>query len=167
MNTAFLFRRVLKTIRDHQMIRPGDRVLVAFSGGADSTFLTFALLKLEDDSFTTAALLTYFPPTRRLSISYAGHEPAWYYQATAGRWSPLEPDRRAGLYDLPLAIDRKARYTHCLQRVTIGDRLLLLTDGILEAPNATGELFGRERLAAILQAAPDHSPDELVQQARV
>lgn len=34
-----------------------------------------------------------------------------------------------------------------------GDRLLLYTDGILEAPNSAGELFGPERLQQVLRSA--------------
>ena len=46
--------------------------------------------------------------------------------------------------------------------MAFGDRLLLLTDGVLEAPNAAGELFGRERLAEVLQANSNQPPQVLV-----
>jgi hypothetical protein len=46
--------------------------------------------------------------------------------------------------------------------VAFGDRLLLLTDGVLEAPNAAGELFGRERLAEVLQANSNQPPQVLI-----
>lgn len=39
----FLEARVLRTIREYDMIRPGDRVLVAVSGGADSMALLLSL----------------------------------------------------------------------------------------------------------------------------
>jgi phosphoserine phosphatase RsbU/P len=42
---------------------------------------------------------------------------------------------------------------HQFQR---GDRLLLVTDGIIEAFNEQGEAFGRKRLDAVLQQAGDH-----------
>lgn len=41
-----------------------------------------------------------------------------------------------------------------------GDRLLLYTDGILEAANSIGDEFGDERLIAILQTTGDVSPAE-------
>ena len=124
--------------------------------------LNLRLSKLDDGSFTTAAALTYFPPTRRLSISYAGHEPAWYYDGSRQRWSRLETAPRDGLYDVVLAADPRTRYTRRVRRVAIGDRLLLITDGVLEAPNAAGELFGRERLASVLQTAHDLAPQALI-----
>jgi sigma-B regulation protein RsbU (phosphoserine phosphatase) len=124
--------------------------------------LNLRLSKLNDGSFTTAAALTYFPPTRRLSISYAGHEPAWYYDASSQRWSLLELTQRKGLFDIVLAADPRTRYTRRVRRVAIGDRLLMLTDGVLEAPGEAGELFGRERLASVLQTAHDLAPQALI-----
>lgn len=113
-------------------------------------------------TFVTAAVLTYFPPTRRLSISYAGHEPAWYYDGARRLWSPLEVASRKGLFDIALAVEPKTRYSRCLKRVAFGDRLLLLTDGVVEAPNVAGELFGRERLAPILEANSNQPPQVLI-----
>ena len=57
-------------------------------------------------SLTTAAMFTYFPPSRKLTFSYAGHPPAWLWSARDGQWKQLHctdrPDR--GLCDLPLAV---------------------------------------------------------------
>jgi serine phosphatase RsbU (regulator of sigma subunit) len=124
--------------------------------------LNLRLLALDNDSFTTAAVLTYLPPTHRLSISYAGHEPAWYYQTAQRGWSRLETVRRSGLFDIPLAVDRKTRYTHCVRRVIAGDSLLMVTDGVLEAPSQAGELFGHKRLTDILQSVSDRAPQDQV-----
>jgi sigma-B regulation protein RsbU (phosphoserine phosphatase) len=38
------------------------------------------------------------------------------------------------------------KYTNTPIRLAAGDRILMCTDGLLEAANPTGELFGRERL---------------------
>jgi serine phosphatase RsbU (regulator of sigma subunit) len=99
---------------------------------------------------------------RRLSISYAGHEPAWYYEASNQRWLQLEPTQRRGLFDIVLAVEPRTRYTQRVRRVALGDRLLMITDGVLEAPNESGELFGRERLSNVLQSAHDLETEALV-----
>lgn len=121
--------------------------------------LNLRLSALTNESFTTAAILTYFAPMRRLSISYAGHEPAWYYDASSRSWSQLETRYREGLFDVPLAVAQKTRYSHHVQRVAVGDRLVMITDGVLEAQNEDGELFGRPRLANVLRAAHDGTPE--------
>ncbi|MBN2560424.1 MAG: serine/threonine-protein phosphatase [Phycisphaerae bacterium] len=120
------------------------------------------LSELGDGALTTASMLTYFPPTHRLSISYAGHEPAWYYEASRQHWSRLERVEKRGLFDIVLAAEPKARYTRRLRRTAVGDRLLMITDGVLETPNEAGELFGRERVADVLQTAHDRSTQALV-----
>jgi sigma-B regulation protein RsbU (phosphoserine phosphatase) len=124
--------------------------------------LNLRLSELDNGSFTTAAVLTYFPPTRRLSISYAGHEPAWYYEASNRRWLQLETVHRRGLFDIVLAAEPRTRYTQRVRRVAVGDRLLMITDGVLEAPNEAGNLFGREGLSSVLQSAHDLEPEALV-----
>lgn len=43
-----LIERVLKTVRNYGMVEPGDRLLVAVSGGPDSVFLMHAMLKLKN-----------------------------------------------------------------------------------------------------------------------
>lgn len=43
-----LVERVLKTIRNYEMLTPGDSVLVAVSGGPDSVFLLYAMDRLKN-----------------------------------------------------------------------------------------------------------------------
>lgn len=124
--------------------------------------LNVRLSELDDGFFTTAVVLTCFPPMRHLSISYAGHEPAWYYEASSHRWLPLEPTQRRGSFDTVLAAEPRTRYTQRVRRVALGDRLLMITDGVLEAPNESGDLFGREGLSNVLQSTHDLEPQALV-----
>lgn len=124
--------------------------------------LNLRLCAREDDSMATAIALTYVPPLRRLSLSYAGHEPAWCFDTTKRHWRQLRTASRPGLRDLPLAVESKTRYTRCVRRAAAGDRLLMITDGVLEAPSATGDLFGRERLQALLDDFGDGDPQALI-----
>ena len=114
---------------------------------------------------TTAVTFTYFPPTRTLSLSFAGHPPPWLYARREERWTRLRP-ASAGqpgrkLVDLPLAIDPQTTFTRRKLRVVAGDRLLAVTDGVLEAPSPTGVLFGEERLEALLHEQRGARVDEL------
>jgi tRNA(Ile)-lysidine synthase len=43
-----LIEQVLKTVRNYGMVKPGDKVLAAVSGGPDSMFLLHALLRLKN-----------------------------------------------------------------------------------------------------------------------
>jgi sigma-B regulation protein RsbU (phosphoserine phosphatase) len=53
------------------------------------------------------------------------------------------------------------RYDHQFIPVKTGDRIVLYTDGVLEAPRAGGEQFGTERFLAVLERAGDRSLPEL------
>jgi phosphoserine phosphatase RsbU/P len=74
----------------------------------------------------------------RVTLASAGH-PAPYLD---GREVSLE----AGL---PLGIDAEAAYESWELRLATGQRLTFVSDGVVEAANARGELFGFERTAAI------------------
>ncbi len=43
-----LIEQVLKTIRNYELVKPGDRIMAAVSGGPDSVFLLHVLLKLKN-----------------------------------------------------------------------------------------------------------------------
>jgi hypothetical protein len=56
---------------------------------------------------------------------------------------------------LPLGIDPEAEYIDQDFTLDCGDRLMLHTDGVLEARSGKGELYGFDRLKALLAGAPD------------
>jgi sigma-B regulation protein RsbU (phosphoserine phosphatase) len=104
---------------------------------------------------TTAALATYYPPSRRLSVSYAGHPPGWIYRGADRRWAPLvseAPSPRAGLVDLPLGTGLGPSFARHRFVMNPGDRVLLVTDGVLEAAAPDGAHFGDSALTALLAA---------------
>lgn len=51
-----LTRKLLKAIREFDLIRPGDRVLVGFSGGKDSSFLLYALAAFQKSNLIPFSL---------------------------------------------------------------------------------------------------------------
>jgi len=120
----------------------------------------------ELEHMTTAAAVSYLPPLRLLSVSYAGHPPGWYYRSSQRRWQRLlagdGPARKREPVNLPLAVDPHTSFSRRRLRIQPGDRLLLVTDGVLEAPRReTGELFGEEGVAAVLADQRHNSVEEL------
>jgi hypothetical protein len=56
---------------------------------------------------------------------------------------------------LPLGLDSDATYEKISFPLAVGDRLTFYTDGLLEARNPAGEIFGFERLRALMATQPD------------
>ena len=102
--------------------------------------------------FVTAAYVYLDAASSTLQYSAAAHPPMLLLRA--GKIVSIEEN---GLMLAAFPFATYATVEHPLQS---GDRLVLYTDGILEAANATGEEFGPDRLAALLQKSGSLSPDE-------
>jgi hypothetical protein len=83
--------------------------------------------------------------------------------ANAGHLSPFLNDRELELPpELPLGIVRDVAYETTTVQLGIGDRLTLYTDGLLEARNHSGELYGFERVQELIATRPDaHAASEV------
>lgn len=131
-------RRSVDIIDERRVLRALDRRLV----------------KTGIRAMTTAVLATYYPPARRLAVSYAGHPHALLFSAADGAWRSIEPEpARApsrSYVGLPLGTGLAPVYTRRKLKVSPGDRLLLLTDGVLEAESTRGGQLGQEGLQEIL-----------------
>jgi hypothetical protein len=74
--------------------------------------------------------------------------------ANAGHLSPYVDGRESEVAPgLPLGIAAGIAYTETHFRLEPGQRLTLMTDGVVEARSAVGELFGFERATAIASAS--------------
>jgi hypothetical protein len=66
--------------------------------------------------------------------------------ANAGHLNPYRDGREMELAaDLPLGVIGNIRYEQAAFQLKIGERLIFLSDGVVEATNAQGDLFGFER----------------------
>ncbi|HEV3081302.1 MAG TPA: PP2C family protein-serine/threonine phosphatase [Gemmataceae bacterium] len=97
-------------------------------------------------NFVTAFYGIYDPETRRLTYASAGHNPPRIKRCQDG--SLLALDRVRGL---PLGIRENGAYEEAVQQLQTGDQIIFYTDGITEALNPEGELFGTERLDQVLE----------------
>ncbi|EFO79749.1 protein serine/threonine phosphatase [Oscillochloris trichoides DG-6] len=63
---------------------------------------------------------------------------------------------------LPLGVDVESDYTETTVWLHPGESVVLYTDGVLEAENAASEIFGYERLEAVVAANPHLKPRAMV-----
>jgi len=76
--------------------------------------------------------------------------------ANAGHPSPfVNGEEVAASSALPLGVTPGTSYEETAVRLRPGDHFVLYTDGLLEARNAAGELFGFDRLRSLICARPD------------
>jgi serine phosphatase RsbU (regulator of sigma subunit) len=80
--------------------------------------------------------------------------------ANAGHLSPYRDGRELELApDLPLGVIPNIEYEQANFQLKAGDRLIFLSDGVVEAANAKGELFGFERTQQV-----SHEPARFIAQ---
>jgi serine phosphatase RsbU (regulator of sigma subunit) len=89
---------------------------------------------VDSDSFTTCQA-AYFSPNGELLMANAGHLPPYLNTQEV----PIPGGLPLGVLGEP-AYDEIRLYLHP------GDRLLLMSDGVVEARHSTGELFGFDRV---------------------
>jgi serine phosphatase RsbU (regulator of sigma subunit) len=80
--------------------------------------------------------------------------------SNAGHLSPYRDGREVELEpSLPLGVIANSSYTETKFQLNPGDRLVFLSDGVVEATNAEGELFGFERTQQV-----SHEPARYIAQ---
>lgn len=99
-----------------------------------------------NETFVTAFYGIYDPVTRSLTYSCAGHNPPRLKRCQDG--SLLSLDAASGL---PLGIVPASRYENAVQQLQTGDQIVFYTDGITEAHNPQGQMFGTKRLDRVLE----------------
>jgi sigma-B regulation protein RsbU (phosphoserine phosphatase) len=145
----------------------------------------------QSGTFVTAFYGIYDPKTRELTYSSAGHNPPRFIRlrelecvvttaseavaesiaasrsATCGSAEAACPEALDifGLdaaRNLPLGIDIDETYSAHTERIGPGDAVVLYTDGVTEAWNDAGDMFGVERLDEALTAARSSRLDAAV-----
>ena len=91
--------------------------------------------------FVTAFYAMYDPMTRSLQYSSAGHNPPRIKRCNDGSVISLDQAQ-----SLPLGITEGVDYFDATHTLVPGDQVVLYTDGITEAMDPQGHMFGTERL---------------------
>ena len=107
------------------------------------TGMNAALFGNTQNQFVTAAYVHLNSESGELRYSAAGHPPMLLLRK--GKITHIEEN------GLMLAAFDFAQYSNAVHRLEVGDRLLLYTDGIVEAANARGDFFGHDALGTLLR----------------
>ncbi|MBX3667525.1 MAG: SpoIIE family protein phosphatase [Rhodocyclaceae bacterium] len=100
--------------------------------------------------FVTFVALVLDLQSGRVEYVNAGHE----YPLVVSRGGVRALDQAGGP---PLCVLEDYCYERAQDVAAVGDFICLVTDGVTEAINPVGGLYGRERLAAVLAALPAHA----------
>lgn len=108
--------------------------------------------------FMTLFMAVLVGATRSIHWVSAGHAPVIAYDPVADRFTDVPGT------DIPLGIDPDWRY-HEMEHTgwPAGMLLIVGTDGIWEARNPAGEMYGRERLCRAVRAVRAASAAEIVE----
>jgi phosphoserine phosphatase RsbU/P len=105
----------------------------------------------------TMACLSLDARSGRLVFANAGHVLPYLLRRNAQHWQMMEAS------GLPLGKSTDSDYsaTAIELNLEVGDRLFLYTDGLVEEESPTGEVFGYDRLEALLNANVHADPQAL------
>jgi serine phosphatase RsbU (regulator of sigma subunit) len=92
---------------------------------------------------------------RRLTYSSAGHLDPYVYRSASGTVEELSA------WGFPLGVRRRSPFVEREAEFGPGDRLILYSDGLIEALDDDGEPFGFERFEALLAKHGGASSDEI------
>ena len=125
---------------------------------------TLANLEISRDNreslFVTAFAGVLDVQTGRLAYCSAGHEPPVASHARGA------PERLMASGGPPLCVIRDFRYTSSSVDLEPGGWLCAVTDGVTEAMNERGELYGSARLLQILEPLAGAAPDAILTAVR-
>ncbi|MGH7163371.1 MAG: PP2C family protein-serine/threonine phosphatase, partial [Planctomycetota bacterium] len=119
----------------------------------------FLCRDMAEGRFMTLFLGVHDPEKGELSFLNAGHTPPLVVEPGSLR----ELERTS----VPLGVLDSARYDKLVTvPLSAGATFFAYTDGVVEARNPEGDLFGKERLLSLLRVCLNDSPQELLGKAR-
>ena len=107
---------------------------------------------LESGRFMTLFYMTLYPEEKRIDWVRAGHDPAVIYDPALDRFEEL---RGSGV---ALGVDEAFNYiANHKKNITNGQIIAIGTDGIWEANNKDGKMFGKDRFKEIIRQYSNES----------
>lgn len=129
--------------------------------GSQEQMITDVNEHLARDVYGTGRFMTLFfleadVRTNMLRWVRAGHDPAIVYSLETGEFSELAGD------GLPLGVLEDWTYESNTHQMTEDEVVVIGTDGIWEAQNPEGEMFGKERLRRIIRVNAEEESSTIV-----
>ena len=114
---------------------------------------------LDPRTFVCFAMGELDPSTRTFRLSNGGCPCPYHYRAASGEAMEIQLDA------YPLGVRPDTFYQVVEIQLEAGDRVVFYSDGIIEATNRSGEMFGYERTAEIVRQGceDDLSPEALLE----
>jgi sigma-B regulation protein RsbU (phosphoserine phosphatase) len=141
---------IYQAIKSHMNNSEGNKLL---------SELNQTTLKLGLDAMTTMVMASFYRHDGNLYFVNAGHPPALIKPKNESSWLELKPAK--GVNDPILGVLPQAMYTQSAIPVNSGDRLVLYSDGLIEAYHKQKGFFTISRLNALLNQHPEAPPSEL------
>lgn len=116
--------------------------------------VTRQLIDLE--SFVTLCYARFDLESRRLTFVDCGHTRTIHLQHRTGACNMLRGD------NMPLGFSERETYAQVTTLFGAGDIFCFYSDGLTEARNLSGELFGQDRLIELIQTHQQLAPEELI-----
>jgi sigma-B regulation protein RsbU (phosphoserine phosphatase) len=116
-------------------------------------------------TFATAVVITFFSPSRRLSVCNAGHPRPLLYRSAERSWSFLGHEgtaEKAAAANIPLGIIDLADYLQLDVELDPGDCLVSYTDALIESCDADGEMLGEDGLLRIMNLLGEVEAHKLI-----
>jgi phosphoserine phosphatase RsbU/P len=114
--------------------------------------------------FATAVVGTYLAPDEELQLCNAGHPRPLWYRAKTRMWQLMKQGESgsAGPANTPLGVVEGACYEPMRVRLATGDVVVLYTDSLIEARDASGRQLGEEGLLEVARGLDARDPGELL-----
>ncbi len=109
--------------------------------------------------FVTLFIGLFDPETGELEYASGAHCPPFVFSG-----DPSRPVRKLTETSGPLVAAMPGmEYVGCSARLAPGEICLLYTDGVSEAMNSSLEMFGEDRIEAVLQSLEEGRPEQVIQ----
>ena len=149
----------LRVVNETRLSTEG-RVSIEPEEIVDSVY-SHMIAQLEElESFVTLFYVRFYPKRSRLTFVDCGHVRPLHLNHRTRAVSLLKGE------NMPLGFPEKKPFRQFNVSFEAGDVFLFYSDGLTEATNPEGEMFGEERLVEFLKAHATDPPDELIRAVR-